>query len=264
MASFTGSALKDVYKDILHTSNSNTGLSTTLKTITCGDGDSTALQLSNKQVGVSPAADGTTTFLVRDKDGNRLLAVDSTNDAVKAGLGQHITNTQYAHFGIGSGDSVWAGSAAGTHYAVPLRGLQTQALVSGDTGTDPVTSFTIATTGDDMTACVWYVMDDITVDRIVWFSGGDASTGEATRAHLLYYTMDVANGSTSGDLSSGTVIGASSDVTNAGYEQVYYNQMTLTSDVDVDAGKAIMFFFRADSTVNSDYTINATIKYHLR
>ena len=28
MASFTGSALKDVYKDLLHTSNSNTGLST--------------------------------------------------------------------------------------------------------------------------------------------------------------------------------------------------------------------------------------------
>ena len=36
MASFTGSALKDVYKDILHTSNSNTGLSTTIKQITHG------------------------------------------------------------------------------------------------------------------------------------------------------------------------------------------------------------------------------------
>ena len=48
MASFTGSALKDVYKDILHTSNSNTGLSTTIKQITCGDGDGTSLYLSNR------------------------------------------------------------------------------------------------------------------------------------------------------------------------------------------------------------------------
>ena len=36
------------------------------------------------------------------------------------------------------------------------------------------------------------------------------------------------------------------------------------STANIDAGKAIMFFFRTDSTVNSDYTINATIKYHLR
>ena len=42
MASFTGNALKDVNKDILHTNNSNTGLSTSLKQITCGDGDSTS------------------------------------------------------------------------------------------------------------------------------------------------------------------------------------------------------------------------------
>ena len=264
MGSFTGNSLKDVYKDILQTDNSNSGLSTSIKQIKCGDGDGTSLYLSTQNAKIQPAADSTTNTVINDTDGNALVTVDSTNDLVKAGIGQHTVNTQYTHFGIGSGDSVWAGSAAGTHYAVPLKGLQTQALVSGDTGTDPVTSFTIATTGDDMTACVWYVMDDITVDRIVWFSGGDASTGEATRAHLLYYTMDVANGSTSGNLSSGTVIGASSDITNAGYEQVYYNQMTLTSDVDVDAGKAIMFFFRADSTVNSDYTINATIKYHLR
>ena len=46
--SFTGNALKDVYKDILHTNNSNTGLSTTIKQVTCGDGDNTSLYLSNR------------------------------------------------------------------------------------------------------------------------------------------------------------------------------------------------------------------------
>ena len=85
MASFTGNALKDVYKDILHTSNSNTGLSTSLKTITCGDGDSTSLALSTNALKVLPAADSTSALEIDDKDGNNLLTVDSTNDLVKAG-----------------------------------------------------------------------------------------------------------------------------------------------------------------------------------
>ena len=62
---------------------------------------------------------------------------------------------------------------------------------------------------------------------------------------------------------SGTLVAHNSDVTNAGYEQAYYNQMTI-STADVNANKVLMFFFRADSSVNSDYTINATVKYHLR
>ncbi len=263
MASFTGSALKDVYKDILHTSNSNTGLSTTLKTITCGDGDGTSLSLSTNALKVLPAADSTSTLEIDDKDGNNLLTVDSTNDLVKLGIGQHTANTQYAHFGIGSGDSVWAGASSGNHYAVPFNSIATQALVGGGTGTDPATSFTIATTGDDMVGCLWYVMDDITIDRVVWWTGADAATSETFRAHLMYYTIDQGNTSTSGDLSSGAVSAYSADVTGLGYEQSYYNQMTI-STADIAAGKAIMFFFRADSTVNSDYTINATIKYHLR
>ena len=262
MASFTGNALKDVYKDILHTSNSNTGLSTSLKTITCGDGDTTSLSLSTNALKVLPAADSTSTLEIDDKDGNNLLSVDSTNNLVKLGIGQHTANTQYAQFGIGSGDSVWAGAALNTHYAVPFNSIATQALVGGGTGTDPVTSFTIATTADDMVGCLWYVMDNITIDRIVWWTGGDAAGSDTFRAHLMYYTIDQGNTSTGGDLSSGAVSAYSADVAGLGYEQSYYNQMTI-STADIDAGKAIMFFFRADS-VNSDFTINATIKYHLR
>ena len=99
MASFTGSALKDVYKDILHTSNSNTGLSTTIKQITCGDGDGTSLYLSNRNAKVQPSADSTTNTVIYDADGNALLTVDSTNDLVKAGIGQHTINTQTKTFG---------------------------------------------------------------------------------------------------------------------------------------------------------------------
>ena len=263
MASFTGSSIKDVYKDILHTSNSNTGISSTIKQITCGDGDTTALYLSDRNAKIQPSTDTTTNTVIYDANGNALVTVDSTNDLVKAGIGQHTVNTQYAHFGIGSGDSVWAGAAVDNHYAVPFNGVANQALVSlGDDTADPATSLTIITTADDVTACMWYVMDNITIDRVVWWSGGDASGSDTTRAHLMSYSVVTTSGATGGDLSSGVVNASGSDVTNAGYEQSYYQQLTVNT-ANVDAGKAIFFTFRSD-TVNSDYTINATIKYHLR
>ena len=260
--SFTGSGIKDVYKDILHTNNSNAGISTTIKQITCGDGDTTALYLSNRNLKVQPSVDSTTNTAIYDADGNVILAVDTTNDLVKAGVGQHSVNTQYSYFGIGSGDSVWAGGSAGNHYAVPFNSIATQALVGGGTGTDPATSFTITDSSDDITACMWYVLDNITLDRIVWWHGGDAAGSDAVRVHLWQYDVVTTAGSTSGDLSSGIVKAAGSDISGLGYEQAYYQTIT-PSSADVDAGKVLMFFFRAD-TVNSDFTINATVKYHLR
>jgi hypothetical protein len=258
--SFTGKSLKDVYKDVLQTDNSNSGLSTTIKQIKCGDGDATALYLSTQNVKMQPASDSTTNTVINDKDGNALVAVDSTNDLVKAGIGQHTVNTQYAHFGIGS--SVSAGFVANRHFAIPFEGCLPQSVFLGGTGTDPDTSFTLSDEADDAVCCFWYVMDDITIDRIIWWSGADAATGDTTRTHLMSYTVDSGNSATSGDLSSGAVVAYSSDVTNAGYEQAYYNQMTI-STADIDAGKVLMFFFRGDS-INSDYAINATVKYHLR
>ena len=104
-------------------------------------------------------------------------------------------------------------------------------------------------------------MDNITIDRVVWWSGADASSGDTTRCHLMSYDVDRNNTSASGDLSNGVVLADGSDITNAGYEQSYYQQMTIQS-ADVSAGKIVLFTFRSDS-VNSDFSINATIKYHI-
>ena len=259
MASFTGSSIKDVYKDILHTSNSNTGLSTTIKQITCGDGDTTALYLSSQNLKVQPAADSTTNSVIYDASGNALLTVDSTNDLVKAGIGQHALNTQYAHFGH---DYASSGMLANTHYAISYEHMAYQSPLAFGTGTNPDTSTTISTTAHEVIPHYWYVMDNITIDRVVWFSAADASTGDTTRAHVSSFDVDTGNGSTGGDLSNGTILADGADVVNAGREQIYYQQMTIQS-ADVNAGKVIMFLFRSDS-VNSDFTINATIKYHLR
>ena len=169
MSSFTGSALKDVYKDILHTSNSNTGLSTTIKQITCGDGDGTSLYLSTRNAKVQPSVDSTTNTVIYDADGNALLTVDSTNDLVKAGIGQHTINTQTKTFGTydfspstgahhalisqpimySNGGSVWSSTANGTNW--------------GGTGTNPVTSLTLASAGMDLVPVTWLLQSDITM-----------------------------------------------------------------------------------------------------
>ena len=105
-------------------------------------------------------------------------------------------------------------------------------------------------------------MDDITIDAVKWLHGADDATGDTTAAHLMAYTVDIANGSTSGDLSSGVVVADGSNITNAGYEQIYYQSMTIQS-ADVDAGKVILFTFASD-TINSDFSINCCVKYHVR
>ena len=264
--SFINKGLAAVYKDILHTDNGNTGIATNIKQITCGDGDTTALYLSNRNFKVQPSADTTTNTAIYDADGNALFVIDSSNDTVKAGIGQHTIGTQYAHFGVNSTDGVWAGALANTHYAVPFintgTSLGTIANVGFGTSTNPSTSLTISDSAHDIIQTFWYVMDNITVDRVVWWSAGDASTGDTSRAHLMSYDVETTAGSTSGDLSSGTVVADGSDITNAGYEQAYYQQLSISS-ANVNAGKVILFTHRTDS-VNSDYTINATVKFHLR
>ena len=257
--SLTGKSPSETYKDIAYVDNSNNGVTTSLKEVKTGSGSSTALQVSDRSLLVKSATNNTTALSIQNASGSSKFLVDTTNDTVKA-LGVSV-NTQYVHFGIGSGDAVWLGTAADTHYAVPFNSIATQGLVGGGTSTDPATSFTIATTADDMVGVLWYVMDDITIDRIVWWAANDHGTGDVMRTHLMSYTIDSANGSTSGDLSSGAVVAYSSDITGAGNEQSYYNQMTISS-ANIDAGKALLFFIRTDSTA-VDITINATIKYHI-
>ena len=147
MASFTGNSIKDVYKDILHTSNSNTGIGSTIKQITCGDGDTTALHLSDRNLKVQPSTDSTTNSVIYDASGNALLAVDSTNDLVKAGIGQHTVNTQYVYFGKNNTDAT---ITANSHYAVPFGTVTYDAgyIILGS-GTDPATSFTNSTEGHE-------------------------------------------------------------------------------------------------------------------
>ena len=255
--SLTGKSPSETYKDIAYVDNGNNGVTTSLKQVKTGNGSSTALQVSDRSLQVKSATNNTTALDVQNASGTSKLLVDTTNNYVKAN-GVHV-NTQYAHFGVATG--ALQSAVANTHYAIPFNRTFQQDIVAIGTGTNPDTSFTISSTADDIVLCYWYIMDNITIDRVVWWSGADASSGDTTRCHLQSFTIDSGNGSTSGDLSSGVVLADGADITNAGYEQAYYQQMTIQSS-DVSAGKVVLFTFRSDS-VNSDFAINATIKYHI-
>ena len=265
MASFTDKKLSEVYKDILHTDNSNTGIDSNIKQIKCGDGDTSALYLSDRNLKAQPSTDSTTNSVICDADGNALLTVDSTNDLVKAGIGQHTVNTQYAYFGVSSG--VGANYVTNRHHVLSFGGnTQTDALADNfqlGTGTDPDTSFTTAdgagTDASVVVPCMWLVPDNITIDAVYSLEGGDNATGATTRMHLMSYTFN--SGSTSA-LADGTLLAHNSDVTNAGSEQAYKSTWTVDS-ADVAGNKVILATFLT-TDVTGDYSVSVMVKYHLR
>lgn len=261
--SFANKKLSAVYKDILHTDNSNTGISTSLKQIKCGDGDATALHLSTNAAKVQPASDSTTNAVIYDADGNALFTVDSTNDLVKAGVGQHIVNTQYHQFQLSQ--VAGQGATAGLHTLLTSgSGITDSALALGapnsmGSGTDPATSLTLSNNAFSQLRYFWYIHDNISIDAVHSLEAADAATGDTTRFHLFEY--DYTDGS-SNVLTNGTLVAHSADQVNAGYEQMYYNTWTIDS-ASISSGKVILCTMEAD-TVNSDYLADVTVKYHLR
>ena len=259
--SITNIEIASTYKDWLIISNSNSGFDSNIDQVKSGNGNGSAIYLSTNNFKVQPTADSTTNTVIYDKDGNILFQVDSTNDAVKA-LGNHV-NTQYAYFGASSADTIFAGMSANTHTAVPFNsnGLS-GALITLGTGTNPDTSLSVSTTADDLVNCIMYVDSNISVDAVYVWMGSDTATADtACRFHLMSYTIDAGNSATSGDLSSGVVVADGSDINNAGYEQAYYQSMTI-QNASVSSGSVLMFLARMDS-VNSDISLNCKIKYHL-
>ena len=272
MPTFQGNPFSGFFKRILQIGRSgNNGIALPTYNVQSGDGVATSISLARDVLQVQPQANNTTLAMtVKNKGGDTLLAVDTLNTKVLVGASQVAANTQYAYFGVNSSTGGSSSFAVNTHYPLAFNfggwevGILGTQLPAFGTGTDPATSHTTADASSDRAAelvpVLWRVPDDITIDEIKHFEGADNATGDTTRMHLMSYTFT--SGSTSA-LSSGAVVAnTSADNTNAGNEQAYLKDWTI-STADVDAGKVLLCFFRSDS-VNSDYSISVTIKYHLR
>jgi len=261
--SLTGKTKAGTYKDILHMNNSNSGVDTSLRNVVDGEGTASAVSLSDDAVRVAPTNDDTTSaFQVRDKDSNALLTVDSTNDLVKAGIGQNIVNTNIKEFAMDYNESnpaiadTWYGLVSSFNHGVGNQ------FVMG-TGSTPSTSLTISNTAYHDVKHYWHVPFNISIDSCnVWF-GEDASSGDVVKFSVMSYDVNSANGSSGGDLSAGVENCVSpSTITGLGRGQAYYQDLTV-STADVDAGKVICAFVAQDGT-NADLTVNMQLVYHLR
>ena len=265
MAGLKGKSIATAYKSLLRIDDDANGLDATTESVTDGDGTKSAIRLSDDRLEVRPTNDdGVTAFSVRALGGTQLLSVDSTNSVVKAGVGQFNVLTQYAYFGINYIDA--SSFAADKHYPIPFGGANGGGSTTNDvdfgTGTDPDDTFTTADTdtvyASQIVQMMWYVPDNISIDSVTSIEGADNATGDTTRMHLKSFTFNT--GSTS-CLTSGELLAHNSDVTNAGNEQAYTSTWTV-DEASVSSNKVILAFFRAD-TINSDYSLNITIKYHL-
>ena len=260
--SLTGKTKAGSYKDLLQMNNSNNGVDATTRNVVDGEGTASAISLSDDEFVIQPQNNDTIRpFIVRDKDGNGLFSVDSTNDVVRAGIGANIVNTQIKEFGISSSFSL--PHAVNTWTAISMGTAESQARLEFGTSSTPSTSYTIDLNADDMVVHMWHIPFDITIDQCrVWF-GGDAASGDVVKFSVMSYTIDTDNGSTGGDLSSGVENCVSpSTITGAGYEQAYYQSLTI-STADVDRNKVIMAFVSQDGS-NSDLSIHMQLVYHLR
>ena len=260
--SLTNKTIANSYKDLLQVDNSNSGVDTSLRSIKDGEGTVSSLAISDDAITIQPQNDNTSTTLnIKTSSGTSVLSVNTSSEKVVAS--GNTVNTQYATFSVGNTES--STFVADTHHPLAFGHANYGAL--GDipafgTGTDPATTFTTAEGADTrascLVPCLWYISDNISIDAIKSIEGADTATGDTTRMHAFSY--DFTSGATS-CLTNGTLLAHSSDVTNAGSEQPYLSSWTIDSAA-VTAGKVILSFFESDS-INSDYSIQVIVKYHL-
>ena len=173
-----------------------------------------------------------------------------------------VRNLLYAYFGCSSIFPL--PNASGTHYAVPFNMYYNASafITLGTTIGAPDSSLTITATADNLLVFMWYIPDNIKIQNIDVWIGGNASGGDSILLHLMSYDIVRTDGATCGDLSNGVVVADGAAISHDGYEQTDYQSMTIQNG-NVDSGKAVFLTLHADGT-NSDYAVNAVVKYNLR
>ena len=263
MAGVGDKSLSQFYGDLFQIDNSNSGVDGSVRQVKDGTGDTFSIYCSNDKFKVQPSADSTTNTVIYDKDGNALVTIDSTNDLVKAGIGQHIINTQFKEFGGFDFSPI-----AGTNNPLVVNGgLSEGTAYTGDvnagnwggTGTNPATSLTVSSVAEQLVPSLWLLQQNITIDQIQYVMSADGST--TVNLHIMSYDLATGTGSTAGDLSNGAVIGDSSALT-VGDDRVSNGAMNIVT-ADNNSGKALAVFAENIGGTD-DITVQVNIKYHLR
>jgi len=250
----TNKTVAGSYKDLLQVDNSNSGLTSSGKTIKDGDGNSSCLALGANRITVTPSANSTANVTMNNASGDVLLKVDGTNKLVNVNETQLAANTQYLRFGAKDIDV-----DNGTHIGVPIAGMGANAAVTFGTSANPGAP-TMSNNGDDWLHYLHYVDTNITIDSVIILTGATTATGDTLGYHLI--ALGTGDTSVVDDMTSTTVVADQTAWANGGYEDMYKHQLTVQS-ADVDAGDYLALTIEGNGT-NSDYSVNALVRYHLR
>ena len=251
----TDKTIAGTYKDLLHLNNSISGATANGTVVQDGNGTNTGLTLGTGKVKFTPSADSTTAMLVQNAGGTNIFNVDSTNNVVKSGATLSNVTTQYLRFSANDIDV-----DNGTHIGVPVAGQVANAAVTFGTGTDP-SAPAVSNNGDDWLHYLHYVDVDIAVDAVTVLVGATAASGDSINFHLA--NLATSDSTTIDEWSGTTIVADQSSVTvNAGYEQFYRIPLDIQS-ANVDAGNYLALTIEGNGT-NSDYSVNALVRYHLR
>ena len=253
--SLTDKTIANSYKDLLQLDNSNNGIGVAGTLVKDGEGNSTMLTLGQRNTTIQPVTSNhSQTFKVEKTSGDNILTVDTANSLVKVNETQTTANTQYLRFGYNDIDV-----DNGTHIGVPIMGAITNAAVTFGTATDPAAP-SVSNNGDDWVHYLHYVDTNITVDAVTILVGGNAASGDALNFHLC--SLATSDGTTVNSWSGTTIVADHVGMANAGYEQFYRESLSIQS-ADVDAGNYLALTIEGNGT-NSDYSVNALVRYHIR
>ena len=254
MAKLSDQKISNTFKDLLHLDNSNSGITASGETVKDGDGTSSCLGLGTNKFTITPGANSTANVVMNNASGDGLLKVDGVNKLVKVNETQLAANTQYLRF-FGHDIDV----ATGAHQLVSVGGHSPNTAKTLGTGTDPAVP-TLSNDADDYIHYLHYVDTNITVDAVSVLSGATTATGDTINFHLV--SLGTTDTVIVDEFTSCTVVADSASSLNAGYEQFYKNELDIQS-ADVNAGSYLAFTIESSGN-NSDYSVNALVRYHLR
>jgi hypothetical protein len=266
MPSFLTKAFNTYFKNIFAIDQaSNIGVDSTTRKIQDGLGQNTSTSISDDVLSVQPVNDNTTgTFLVKDKGGSNILAVDTSTTAggskVLAGASQVNTLTLFKEMGLYD-----FSPSVGFHYPLIAQNLlftTNSTYFAGDSdwgyATDPATTLDVSllTQQENAIAVYWYLENNITLDSVRFMATADGSV--TLNFHLFAYTLD--EGSNHGDLSGGLV---HANATVAATNSTIKTGTFSLDEADIDAGKIVIGFVENVTNTN-DISCSFNIKYHIR
>ena len=259
--STTGKPYSSTYKDNLRIENSNNGIDTTARLVYDSIGNPTSTKVSKDHLNVQPQnANTTSTFVVKNKNGNTKFLVDTTNNYVQS-LGIH-NNTQFKNFGVFGVSPV-----AETHYAMPMgasvgnedSGSADWALTSFGTDPDPAVSLNVESNAHNITPCLWYLGYTINIDAVrVIASSAGATT---LRFSVMKYTLGTGTGDGAGNLSGGALLASNGTPLTTGDDRI--TTTTLTIATSAVAVNSVILCMIENIGGTDDVTATMEIAYHI-